>query len=324
MITPEDAAWTRPLGTTGLTVTAIGVGASPLGGLPASDGPGDDRAGGVELVRAVLRSPLRLVDTANGYRDSERHIGAAITAEGGLPDDVLVPTKVDPLGGDYSGDRVRASLAESRERLGLDHLPLVHLHDPEGWDFDDLSAPGGAVDALVAARESGEVGRIGLAGGDVHQVRRYLDLGVFDVLLVHNRLTLVDRSAEELVEAAVGRGLAVVNAAVYGGGALARQEPPADGGTEEYAYRPAHPATAQAIRDLRALCARYGTDLPTAALQHSLRDERVATTLVGMTRVERIDQVLAAAAAEVPEDFWAEAAELVPPREAWVDFQQDR
>lgn len=321
MLTPDDTAWTRPLGTTGLTVTAVGLGASPLGGMPASYGLEEDRAGAVDLVRAVLRSPIRLLDTANGYRMSERHIGAALAAEGGLPDDVLLATKVDPLDGDYSGDRVRASLAESRERLGVDHLPLVHLHDPEGWDFDELSAPGGAVDALVAAKESGAVGRIGLAGGDVHQIRRYLDLGVFDVLLVHNRLTLVDRSAEDLVQDAVERGLAIVNAAVYGGGALARQEAPADGEAEEYAYRPAHPATARAIRDLRALCSRHGTDLPTVALQHSLRDERVATTLVGMTRVERVEQVLAAAAADVPEELWAEAAELVPPREAWVDFQ---
>ncbi|ROP34554.1 aldo/keto reductase [Pseudokineococcus lusitanus] len=321
MLTPDDAAWTRPLGITGLTVTAVGLGASPLGGMPAAYSPGDERVGAVDLVRAVLRSPIRLLDTSNGYRDSERHIGAALAAEGGLPDDVLLATKVDPLGDDYSGDRVRASLAESRERLGVDHLPLVHLHDPEGWDFDELSGPGGAVEALVAAKESGAVGRIGLAGGDVHQIRRYLDLGVFDVLLVHNRLTLVDRSAEELVQDAVDRGLAVVNAAIYGGGVLGRQEAPADGSPEDYAYEPAHPATARAIRDLRALCARHGTDLPTVALQHSLRDPRVSTTLVGMTRVERVEQVLAAAAADVPEELWAEAEALVPPREAWVDHR---
>lgn len=319
MLTPDDEAWRRPLGRTGLTVTAVCVGGAPLGSMPQNFGYEVAREDAVELVQEVLRSPLRFLDTANGYSggESERRIGAGIAAFGGLPDDVVVATKVDPAGGDYSGARVRASVAESRERLGLPDLPLVHLHDPEFWPFEDLTAPGGAVETLVALRESGEVGSIGLAGGDVRVVGRYLDLGVFDVLLVHNRLTLVDRSADGLVDRAHAAGVAVVNAAIYGGGMLARQQP--GEGTPMYGYRPAHPETVTAVAAMREVCARYGTDLPTAALQHSLRDDRVASTVVGISKKERLGQVLDGAAADLPEDLWQELAALTPPPEAWLD-----
>ncbi|MFC7404121.1 aldo/keto reductase [Georgenia alba] len=315
-MTPGGDGWLRPLGRTGLEVTAVCVGGGPLGGMPAMFGEVPaERA--VRLVQEVLASPIRFLDTANGYSDgeSERRIGAGIAAAGGLPADFLVATKVDPRDGDYSGARVRASVAESRERLGIDELPLVHLHDPEFHDFAMMTAPGGAVETLVAMREAGEVGSIGLAGGDVRVMRRYLELDVFDVLLVHNRNTLVDRSADAIIDQAVERGLGVLNAAVYGGGALARQ----DGPVETYGYRPAKAPVVDAIRALRELCAEYGTDLATAALQFSLRDARVSSTIVGITRPERLPGLMEAAAADLPQEFWDRAEALCPPSELWLD-----
>ncbi|HMO12040.1 MAG TPA: aldo/keto reductase, partial [Actinotalea sp.] len=132
----------RPLGGTGLTVSAVAAGGSPLASMPELYGHAVSAADGIDTVAAVLASPIRTIDTSNGYSDgeSERRIGAAIAAAGGLAPDALVITKVDARGADYSGDRVRASVDESRSRLGLDHLPLVHLHDPEDFDFADLTA----------------------------------------------------------------------------------------------------------------------------------------------------------------------------------------
>ena len=242
-----------------------------------------------------------------------------LTAAGGLPPGYVVATKVDPEGGDYSGERVRRSVLESRSRLGLDHLPLVHLHDPEFHEFDDLTGPDGAVEALVELRDTGAVGAIGLAGGRVQEMARYLALGVFDVLLVHNRWTLVDRSAGAIIAEARSQGMGVLNAAVYGGGILAR----APGGTASYGYRPAPPPLLEAVDEMRAVCARYGTDLRTAALQFSLRDERFAATIVGMSRPERVAQTLAAAAAVLPDDLFDELETLVPPSDTWLDAPFD-
>ncbi|MCG2797482.1 MAG: aldo/keto reductase [Cellulomonas sp.] len=307
--------WMRELGGTGLMLSAVTAGGSPLGSMPALYGREVGVDEGVATVRAILDSDIRTIDTSNGYSDgeSERRIGAGLAQAGGLPEGVVVITKVDPRDRDYSGDRVRASVAESRERLGLDRLPLVHLHDPESFTFAEITAPGGAVDALVRLKETGAIGAIGLAGGQVQEMARYLALDVFDALLVHNRWTLVDRSAGELLAEAWDRGLGLINAAVYGGGLLA------DASRTSYGYREAPPQVLSAVDAMRTVCARYDVDLTTAALQHSLRDPRFTTTVVGMSRPERVAQTLEAARRPVDEGLWAELEELLPPSQVWLD-----
>ncbi|MBU4216163.1 MAG: aldo/keto reductase [Actinobacteria bacterium] len=311
--------WMRELGSTGLMLSAVTAGGSPLGSMPALYGREVGADEGVATVRAVLDSDIRTLDTSNGYSDgeSERRIGAGLAQAGGLPDGVVVITKVDPRDRDYSGDRVQASVAESRERLGLDRLPLVHLHDPENFTFEEITTRGGAVDALVKLKESGQVGAIGLAGGRVQEMARYLALDVFDALLVHNRWTLVDRSAGELLAEARDRGLGLINAAVYGGGLLA------DASRTSYGYRQAAPEVLAAVDAMRAVCARYGVDLTTAALQHSLRDPRFTTTVVGMSRPERVAQTLEAARRPVDDALWPELEALLPPAASWLDVPFD-
>ncbi len=309
--------WIRPIGSTGLTASAICVGATALGANAETHRPDEPDPSGVELVGAVFASPLRSIDTSNNYvdGDSERTIGAAI-AKHGLPADFLVMTKADGKNGDFSGNRLHQSVRESKERLGLDHLPLVHLHDAENFGFDDLTSPGGAVDTLVRLRDAGEIGHIGLAGGSVHEMSRYLALGVFEVLLVHNRWTLVDRSATEIIEQARELDVAVFNAAVLGGGILANPH-----GATSYGYEPAPPALLEAVEKMSALCSRYGTDLATAAIQFSLRDPRMATTIVGIRKPARIKALMAAADARLPDDLWPELETLLPARENWLDFR---
>lgn len=309
--------WVRTLGRTGLEVTALGVGGGPLGSMPEAFGYSVSQEQAVDLVEAVLASPIRVLDTSNGYSDgeSERRIGAGIARAGGLPPDVLVITKVDARDGDYSGRRVRESVRESRERLGLDTLPLVHLHDPEFHDWDDLTSRGGAVETLVRMREEGTIGHIGVAGGDTRVLSRYLDLGVFDAVLVHSRLTVVDRSAEQLVARAEAEGLGVVNAAVYGGGILADPS----GGSTRYGYQQASVATLEAVHRMAELCTRWGTDLPTAALQYSLRDQRVHLTVVGISKRRRLDGLIEAVGVDLSPEFWDELETLVPAPENWLD-----
>ena len=320
---PDDPDWMRPLGATGLMVSAVTAGGGPLGSMPENFGYEVAEADAVGLVRDILDSPIRTIDTSNGYSGgaSERRIGLGIAEyiqqHGGLPRNSLVITKVDARDGDYSGARVRASVAESSARLGIEPLPLVHLHDPEFHDFETMTAPGGAVDTLVRLRDEGIVGHIGLAGGDVHQMARYLALDVFEVLLVHNRWTLVDHSAKDLIEDAKARGVAVVNAAIYGGGILAAPER----GLTSYGYRPARPETLAAIARMDALARTNGTDLATVALQSSLRDPLVTTTVVGFSKPERIDSILAATRVELSDEFWDEIDALRPSPENWLDAE---
>jgi D-threo-aldose 1-dehydrogenase len=311
--------WMRPLGATGLQVSALCLGGGPLGSMPRLFGKETPEERGIATVLAALDSPIRFIDTSNGYSDgeSERRIGAALRRIGGVPEGVVIETKTDPKDGDYSGDRVRRSVEESMERLGFDRLPMVHLHDPENWAFDAIAGAGGAVRALVDLREQGVVGSIGLAGGDVRIMAKYLALEVFDVLLVHNRWTLVDRSATGVIAEARRQGMGILNAAVYGGGILAHQQD--EGSPTTYGYRPAPQPVLDAVTAMRAVCTRYGTDLSAAALQFSIRDDTFASTIVGMSRPERIAVTVAAAQAPLPDDLFAELETLLPAEEFWLD-----
>lgn len=270
----------------------------------------------VDFVLALLRSPIRAIDTSNNYSDgnSERRIGEAIARAGEVPDDFLVMTKVDSAGGDFSGARVRESFRESKERLGVHKIPLLFLHDPDAFDFEYMSSPGGAVEALVQIRDEGLADAIGVATGDTNLLHRYLDLGVFDVILSHNRFTLVDRSADALFTRAVELGVGVLNAAVYGGGILARP-----GDSTRYAYKPASRDLLETIAAMDAVCTRHGIDLATAALQFSLRDPRIDATVVGITSEPRISSLIASAGMQIADAVWDELELLVPHASTWLD-----
>lgn len=171
-------------------LTPVLLGASSLGKRDDPDA----------LADALIASPLGGVDTSNNYAEgrSEALLGAAIARAGGLPAGKLVSSKADtdPVTGVFDGDRVRRSLDESLQRLGLDRLPLYQLHDPYGLTLAEAMAPGGAVAALLAARDEGVIGAIGIASGTMAQVHGYVETGAFDAVLSHNRYTLVDRTAE--------------------------------------------------------------------------------------------------------------------------------
>ncbi|TCC49626.1 aldo/keto reductase [Kribbella capetownensis] len=305
--------WLRPLGSTGLTVSAVCAGGSGIGGMPEVFGYDVTRQEAVDLVLRVFDGPLTWIDTSNGYSDgeSELRIGQAIKEYGGLPEGFLVATKVDARGKDYTGARVRASVAESKERLGLDDLPLVHLHDPEFHDFDSMRD---AVDTLMQLKADGEIGHVGLAGGNTTELGRYLDLGGFEVLLVHNRWSLVDHSAGDLFRRALGEDIAVINAAIYGGGILANPQ-----GATKYGYRDAPAAVLEAVAAMHKACREYGTDLATAALRHSVDNPDISGTVVGITKPARVDTLVAALETDLPDELLNRLGTLLPNPQYWLE-----
>jgi D-threo-aldose 1-dehydrogenase len=316
-VNPAAANWMRPLGSTGLDVSAVSLGGGPLGGMPDLFGYDNPEENGVELVRQTVASPVRVVDTSNGYSEgrSEERIGKALRELG--PDATagfLVITKVDARDGDFSGRRIYDSVQESRDRLGLDVLPFVHLHDPEFHPDAGFDRPGGAVEALVDLREKGVIGHLGVAGGHTPTLERLLDLGVFEAVLTHSRLTLLDRGADELIDRARAEGLGTINAAVLGGGLLAKRS-----ARPLYGFRPARPEILEAATRLHDLADELGVSLADAALLHSVRDPRIDTTVVGLSTAARLPELLASLDATIPEEFWERAAALLPGRQLWLD-----
>ena len=309
----------RRLGNTSLEVTSVCFGTSPLAGMAFLYGYGVEEDQAVATVEAAFASPINFIDTSNGYGsegESERRIGRAIANAGGLPEGYVLATKVDPAPGsrDFSGARVRASLEESMERLGLDHLQLLHLHDPERISFEEGTAPGGPLEALIALRDEGLVDYLGVAGGELAVVRQYVETGAFDVVLNHNRYTLLDRSAESLYEDARARGMGVLNAAPYGGGMLVKG-PDAQ---PKYAYGNRDDVFRDAALAMAAACERHGVPLAAAALQFSVRSPLVDSTVVGMSSPERLEQTLSLLATPIPGELWTELEKLTPAREHWL------
>lgn len=294
------------LGRTGIMVSPLCIGTSPLGKGEVAQ----DRA--VATVEAVLESPVNFLDTSNGYGEnglSELRVGEAVRRRGGLPEGFVLQTKVDPdpETGDYSGARVRASLEESLERLGVDHLPILALHDPEFTD-QDLFAPGGALEALVELRDSGVADHLAVASGSVPVTERFLETGEFDVVLNHNRYTLLNRSAENLFESARAQGIGVMNAAPYGGGMLVK----GPSVQPRYMYSERDDALRDSALAMEEACGRAGVPLAAAALQFSVRSPLVDSTVVGISRPERIEETSELLSVDIPQSLWEELDALAP------------
>lgn len=309
-----DVLAPRPLGATGLPVTGLCVGTGEIGGIPVY-GPPVPEAQAIATARRAFAGPLNFVDTSNGYGLSEDRLGTALAELGGVPEGLLLATKVDPEeGGPFDGRRVLTSAQESMGHLGLGHLPLLYIHDPERIGFEEAMAPGGPVAALRELVAEGLVAHLGVAGGPVGLLRRFVATGSFQVVLTHNRWTLLDRSAEPLLEDCAAANVAVVNGAPFGGGILAKGPALAP----KYAYRPASPALLGAASAMQATCARFAVPMAAVALQYSLREPRITSTIVGMSRPERYDEALALAAHPIPDDLWSEMEALMPGPEHWL------
>jgi D-threo-aldose 1-dehydrogenase len=310
---PSD--WLRPLGRTGLTVSAVCAGGGVLGSMPANFGYDVSAQRGIDTAMRVLAGPITFLDTSNSYSggESERRIGVAVGAAG-IPPGFVLATKVDRDGSDFSGARVRRSLEESLQRLGVDRVPLLYVHDPEHISFEEGMAAGGPVEELLRIRDEGLADHLGVAGGPVGLLERYVRTGAFEVVLTHNRYTLLDRSAGPLLDVAVKEEVAVVNAAVFGGGILAKGSASSD----RYAYRSAPPEVLAAARAMEAACARHGVPLVAAALQFSVRDERVSSTVVGFSRPERVDECVEQLALDIPPELWSELDLHTPAANHWL------
>ena len=309
----------RRLGRTSLEVSPLCIGAAPLGSVPANFGyEVGARQAALTLAR-VFDSQLNFLDTSNSYSagESERRIGAFLAERGGLPEDFVLSTKVDrdPVSGDFGGERVRRSAAESQERLGVDGFQLLFLHNPELIGFEEAMRPGGAVETLVALKDEGVARYIGVAGGPVSMLQRFVHTGAFDAVLTHNRFTLVDQSAAVLIDEAHEAGLGVLNAAPYGGGILAKGPK----FTDRYAYRPAPKDVLDRITAMQSLCEQAGVTLGAAALQYSLRNQHVTSTVVGTATPEHVDALIDIASKPLPDELWEQLDGLVPPPSTWLD-----
>jgi D-threo-aldose 1-dehydrogenase len=295
------------LGRTDLTVSKICFGTSALGDMPDTYGFGVDEERAKETLRAIFASPVNFLDTSRiyGFGRSEERIGAVIREQGGLPEGFVISTKLDrnPETNRFDGAQARRSLDESLKALRLDCIDLLHLHDPEhAISLTEVTGPQGAIAELFRIKEEGFAKAVGLAAGPVEIMMPILRDWDFDALITHNRFTLTNRNADEIIRFAHAKGIAVLNAAPYAGGVLAK----GSSAYPRYVYQEASGEVLDPIRQVEAICARHGIPPGAAALQFSLRDERITATICGVSKPERVARTLEWAQWPIPDAVWDE------------------
>ena len=277
-------------------------------------------------VEAAWAGGIRYFDTAPHYGLglSERRLGAAL---GDKPrGEFLVSTKVgrllvpadnprrtrDDEGFDVPADMrrvwdpseagIRRSLEESLGRLGLDYVDILYLHDPDAYDLEAGIAQ--ALPAMERLRAEGLVKAIGVGSNSSDALLECVRRSELDLVMLAGRYTLLEQPAQEhLLPACVEMGVGVVNVGVYNSGLLAQA---AIAGDAHYNYAPAPPGILDRARRLAACCAEFGVELPTAALQFSLRHPAVRTVVVGASGPEQIEQNVARMRQPVPAELWEE------------------
>lgn len=301
------------VGNTDLRIPALCFGTSALGDMPDTYGYNTSEEKAHDTIKNVLSSRFAFLDSSRNYGDgrSEQRIGQVIAELGGKPNGAIISTKLDRdmQTGRFDASRARESLEQSLRALNVDHIDILHLHDPEhSASVDEITGIGGALPELVRMKEEGLCKAIGLAAGRVDIMMPLLRDWDFDALISHNRFTLVNRNAEQMFDLSHERGVTVLNAAPYAGGVFAK------GSVEHprYVYQLASESMLDPVRQIESLCARHKVPTGAVALQFSMRDERIASTICGLSKPERVEQTLAWATLDIPQALWDELTPLTP------------
>ncbi|MEU4677655.1 aldo/keto reductase [Micromonospora sp. NPDC023737] len=310
------------VGRSQVTVSRVGLGCAQLGNLYTPIGAADATA----TVRAAWDCGIRYFDTAPHYGLglSERRLGDALRA---LPREayaistkvgrLLVPDRSgadrqDPEGflvpadqrrvWDFTADGVRRSLEASLIRLGLDRIDVVLIHDPEGHQAPALEQ---AYPALHELRAQGVIGAVGVGSKQSQVLHRFVTETDVDAVMVAGRYTVLEQFAlDDLLPECQRRGVSVLNSGIFNSGLLAVPDPQ-PGLPYEYAAVP--DAVLARARAIAAVCARYGTTLPAAALAFAAAHPAVATVVVGAHDPAQVRRNATLAAAQPPPgEFWAD------------------
>ena len=269
----------------------------------------EDRA--QKTLNRFFQGPVNMLDTSRNYAmgESEKRIGKAIKENGGWPNGFLLSTKLDRNMDTLVLDknRVRESLEESLKTLNVDSVDILFLHDPEyAKDITDITKKDGAMDELFKIKNEGLAKAAGVAMGKVDIMFPLLKDWDFDVIINHNRYTLINREANEMYDYASSKNIAIFNAAPYAGGVLAK----GPDNFKKITYQDATEEKLAPAREFEKVCKKHNVELGAAALQFSLRDNRITSTICGVTSVESIEKNLAWANTNIPEEFWNEVLKL--------------
>lgn len=308
---------TAAIGRTGVRVTRLMFGTAPIGGLFSPVSAQDAHA----TLEAAWDAGIRAFDTAPHYGVGQAELRLGEFLSGRPRSEFVVSTKVGrllvpatgPTDGvegfhdtpalsrvwDFSAGGARRSVEESLERLGLDQLDLVLIHDPDDFAVESLA---GAYPALHELRSQGVIRAIGLGMNQCEVPGWFIARADLDCVLIAGRYTLLDSSAgERLLSDCERRQVSVLTGGVFNSGILADPRP---GST--YDYAPAAAALVERAQRIKTVCASHGLPVGAVALHYPLRHRAVTAALVGARTPQEITQDAGYLELTVPEAVYDE------------------
>jgi D-threo-aldose 1-dehydrogenase len=304
-----------PLGRTSVVVTRFGLGTAPLAGL--FEAVEEDQA--LQVIEHAWDAGIRFFDTAPlyGHGLAELRLGRFLPSK--PRDEFTLCSKVGrllradapPEPGqayrgtppvnpmfDFSYDGVMRSVEESLERLGLDRIDVLHIHDPDDHYEEALR---GAYRALDRLRADGVIRAVGAGMNQAEMLTRFARDGNFDCFLLAGRYTLLDQVAlKELLPVCLEQGIAIIAGGVYNSGILADPKPGA-----HYNYAAAPAPLLERARRIRAVCERHCVPLMAAAVQFPMGHPAVNAVVVGCRSASQLEETLRMFEMDIPPELWA-------------------
>ena len=314
---------TRPAGRTAVRLTTLGLGTATLGG---NVRPPITNADAAAIVERAYERGIRFFDTAPyyGYGRSERLAGDTLRGRSGwvlstkagrllrprtepqeAGDQWVAPLPFEHVY-DYSYDGVMRSFEDSLQRLGLDHIDLLLLHDigsdthgaEKNAELFPIAMQGG-YKALAELRASGAVKAIGIGVNEWQVLVEAMQHGDWDTFLLAGRYTLLEQeSLHTLLPLCERAGTSIIVGGPFNSGILA--------GRDTWNYSRAPQPIIDKVRRIAAVCDAHGVALPAAALAFPLGHASVASVIPGPRSAAEVDEIVDWFEAEIPTSLWSD------------------
>lgn len=273
----------KELGNTGLKISEIGYGASSLGGVFHSF----DEGRGIDSVFAAIDAGINFIDVSPyyGHYKAETVLGKALKQ---IPrDKYYLSTKVGRYGEDgkntwdYSAERVTRSVYESMERLNIDFIDIINVHDVEFADLNQIVDE--TLPALVTLKEKGVVGHVGITDLQLENLKWVIEhtpKGTVESVLNFCHYCLNDDKLVDFLDFFEENGVGVISASPFSMGLLTERGVPA--------WHPAPKPLVEACVKAAEHCKAKGYPIEKLAMQFSIQNDRIASTLFSTTRPENL------------------------------------
>lgn len=264
----------REIGKTGMRVSCLSFGASSLGGVFR----GIRESEAIEAVFTAIDLGLNFIDVSPyyGHYKAETVLGKALKE---LPrDKYYLSTKVGRYGEngvntwDYSGKRAKESVYESMERLNVDHIDLINVHDIEFADLKQVAEE--TLPALAELKSEGVVSHVGITDLQLENLKWVIEHtpeGMVESVLNFCHYCLCDDKLADFLSFFEERNIGVINASPLSMGLLSSRGAPD--------WHPAPKGLADACRRAAEFCAQEGYPIEELAMQFSVSNPRIASTL---------------------------------------------